>query len=136
METLNNFLIYALQSPKKRHNLYVGQTDNYKRRMKLIKAKIVVVLLYETLSKNTAGKTSSGSFDGRFDAGRGKSLGNSIIIARFDCMAPKGYNLTSGGDNRLASQITKDRMSVSGKAAWTIPEVKAKRAASAVGGTE
>ena len=57
METLNNFLIYALQSPKKRHNLYVGQTDNYEEENETTpNPKVVGVVTYEGQSKNTNGK--------------------------------------------------------------------------------
>ena len=113
--TENNYLIYALQSPKKRHNLYVGQTNDYDRRMKehqkedsgctaIARAiqkygweNIEEFVLIEGLTKEQA------------------NYWEKHYISIFDCFV-NGYNLTSGGDNYEFSQITKDKMSASQKA--------------------
>ena len=126
METLNNFLIYALQSPKKRHNLYVGQTDNWDRRMKrhqkedsnciaiaraIKKYKwenIKRIVLIEGLTKEQA------------------NYWEKHYIAIFDSFH-NGYNLTTGGGSYEVSQISRDRM----VASQNRPEVKAKKSARA-----
>ena len=128
METLNNFLIYALQSPKKRHNLYVGQTKDYEGRMKahqdkdsncryLLRAikkykweNFKRIVLIEGLTKEQA------------------NFWEKHYIKIFDCQAPNGMNLTSGGDSYEFSQIARDRMTAS----QNKPEVKAKLKAAAI----
>ena len=130
----NNFLIYALQSPKKRHNLYVGQTKDYANRMKrhqkedsgcigisraIQKYKwenIKEFVLIEGLSKEQA------------------DYWEKHYISIFDSFH-NGYNLTAGGDGgatmtgRKHTEKTKAKQSASGKRMWQDPEYKANRAA-------
>ena len=116
METLNNFLIYALQSPKKRHNLYVGQTDNYKRRMKQHKSEGGGCRYIRRAIKKYGWKNMKRFV---FLGGLTKEQADwyeQHYIKIFDCQAPRGMNLTSGGDGSSPCQITRDKMSASGKA--------------------
>ena len=131
--TDNNYLIYALQSPKGK--MYVGQTKDYDTRMKKHKSKDsdcpairdaiqeygwhkfkrIVVLAGLTLKQ----------------ANRWEEY----FIARFDCQVPNGYNLTSGGHNHEVSQITRDKMSATHSAKGDNhpskrPEVRANMSAS------
>ena len=59
METLNNFLIYALQSPKKRRNLYVGQTET--------DTLVIVPIYIGAIKKIQMGKHQADCVDRRFD---------------------------------------------------------------------
>ena len=110
METLNNFLIYALQSPKKRHNLYVGQTKDYKERMRLHKKANNCVDIRDAVKEY--GWKNMKQFV--LIEGLTKEQADwyeQHYISIFDCQAPRGYNLTSGGKKSLYCQVSRDRMS-------------------------
>ena len=129
--TENNYLIYALQSPSGR--LYVGQTNNYNNRMRLHQREYSgCVAIRDAIQKH--GWENIKHFILMEDLSLEEAnYWEEHYISIFDCQAPNGYNLTSGGDNFEVSQITKDRMSVSGKAAHARPEVKANHKAAKMG---
>ena len=124
----NNFLIYALQSPKGK--LYVGQTDNYDRRMYQHQKDSGCTAIHNAIQKY--GWENIKQF--RLIEGLTLEQANYFeqhYISIFDCMVHNGYNLRSGGDNSLHSQITKYKMSV----AANMPEVKAKKSKALMGNT-
>ena len=131
MATENNHLIYALQSPSGR--LYVGQTNGYDKRMyqhqkevsgcpaisRAIKKhgweNIKHFILIEDLSLEEA------------------NYWEEHYISIFDCQAPNGYNLKSGGDNNLHCQITKDKISASHTGKKHTEKTKAKMSVARMG---
>ena len=127
MTAENNYIVYALQSPNGK--LYVGQTNDYDKRMSLHKSEsskcryirnaiqkhgwenIKQFVLIEGLVVEQA------------------NFWETHYIKIFDCIAPSGYNLRSGGDNYEVSQITRDRMSAATKKKFVDPEFKARHKA-------
>ena len=108
--TENNYLIYALQSPKKDHNLYVGQTKDYANRMKKHQQEDSGCPAISRAIKKYKWENIK-----RFVLIEGLTQGQANYweqhyIFIFDSFH-NGMNLTSGGDNCEVSQITKDRIS-------------------------
>ena len=108
------YLIYCLQSPKKRCNLYVGQTKRYKKRM-------------EEHQKEDSGCTAIAHAIQKYGWENMKQLrlieGLTVdqanyweehyisIFANRNDSFHNGLNLTTGGDNYERSQTTRGRMS-------------------------
>ena len=143
MTTENNFLIYCLQSPSGK--LYVGQTDNWDRRMgKHQKEDSGCPAIRDAIKKY--GWENIKQF--RLMEGLSLEAANfweKHYINIFDSFA-NGYNLTTGGENWKHSQVSKAKNSVvlkknwenfefrtktlaSLKKSWENPEVRTKRTA-------
>ena len=129
MNTENNYIVYALQSPNGK--LYVGQTKKYKERMEHHKSKDSgCVAISRAIQKHGWENIKE------FVLMEGLSLEQANYFEEhyidiFDCIAPNGYNLRTGGENYEVSQITKDRMSATARAKGDNhqtkrPEVRAK----------
>ena len=121
------YTIYALQSPNGK--LYVGQTDNWDRRMKRHqKENSSCIAIRDAIKKH--GWENMKQFVLIEDLSLEQANHwEEHCISIFDCVAPQGYNLRGGGDNSLCSQITKDRMTAAGKKNWQDPEYIAKQSA-------
>ena len=109
MNTENKYLIYALQSPKGK--LYVGQTKDYDTRKKDHQKKgSGCRYIRDAIQKYGWENMKQFVLIEGLTAEQANYWEEHYIFI-FDCQAPNGMNLTSGGDNFEHCQITRDRIS-------------------------
>ncbi len=105
----SNFLIYKHTSPSGKS--YIGQTNNYARRNHSHKTTNNCSLFSRAISKYGWDSFTHEILAKGLAIDEANAL-EAKFISEHSTMAPLGYNLMTGGDNSLASELTKEKMSL------------------------
>lgn len=108
----NNFMIYMLTSPSGKS--YIGQTNNFVKRISLHKRKSGCPLVHSAIKKYGIENIKIKILKENISISEANILEKKFIL-EYGTIAPNGYNLRDGGENSSISETTKQRLSLINK---------------------